>query len=258
MDSLTHLYFAHRLLSASSLDTSAAICGLFPQIDRIPAYFHRLYAHPFSQMKRLGAIGSYVVQKQTIKNGLEQDYEWRRFLEELPRMKRLIDEFEGLSGNSLSNFSADPLSVTLAVVSHTYNDTFNNPVQAFLPQWVYPSGRWQLWSEVHGINFRTVLYSTENISALRDEFFQREKWNLKLDAASLISAMINRTAEACALPVPKDIVDTTFNSLGTEVRVRRSDVENAEQILIAKEHELSQLIKKFSVHHDHSRPASIS
>src|SRR6266536_4901896 len=176
MDSLTHIHFATKLLSMADGDLSAAICSLFPQMDREPAYLHRMYAHPFFQMTKLAEIGTYVYKTGEMREGFEEDFDWRRFHDDLPRMKWFAQRFEQETQQVISKFEPDRLSVLIAYVSHTYQDVFNNPMQAFLPHWVYPSGQWELWAELNNIDFRLVLYAHENISALRQEVFCAPLW----------------------------------------------------------------------------------
>jgi hypothetical protein len=246
MDSLTHIFFAHKLLYMAGENTSAAICSLFPQIDREPAYLHRMYAHPFFQISRLAEIGTYVYNTGEIQSGFEKDFDWKRFHDDLPRMKWFAKKFEEETQYKLSKFWSDKLSVLIAYVSHTYQDIFNNPMQAFLPQWVYPCGQWELWSELGAVDFRTVLYVPENISALREELFGASLWTAKANGSALIKAMINRTATTGVLKVPQNVVDNAFESLGLNFCIDPIDLKFAEEILIEHEVLLTSLIRKYS------------
>lgn len=245
MDSLTHIYFAHKLLSMTGGDPAAAVCSLFPQIDREPAYYHRMYAHPFFQISKLSEIGTYVYKHTAVKDG-NDSYAWRRFYADLSRMRSFVQTFEQETQLNISNFNPDRLSVLIAYVSHTYQDIFNNPMQGFLPHWVYPSGQWKLWSELGAIDFRTALYTPENISAFREEFFASPLWKVTLDGTALIKAMINRTAAASALEIPLKIVDNAFDSLELDLPVDNSEVKAAEQLLIEHEELLSNMMRKYS------------
>ncbi|HZU70937.1 MAG TPA: hypothetical protein VFA09_26915 [Ktedonobacteraceae bacterium] len=245
MDSLTHIYFAHKLLIMSGRDTSAAVCSLFPQIDREPAYFHRMYGHPFFQIKRLAKIGTGIYKTGTVQEELEGDYAASRFLHDRPRMRSFAETFECETRIKLSPFDPDFLSVLIGYVSHTYQDIFNNPMQAFLPQSVYPCGKWELWSELDPIEFRTILYYPENISAFRQEFFNDRLWSIRLDGAALIKAMVNRTAVASIVQIPRSTIDSAFESFGLE-EVAIEQVKEAEEFLIEHEQLLSKLIRKYS------------
>ncbi|MGH2751649.1 MAG: hypothetical protein ACRDK3_12365, partial [Actinomycetota bacterium] len=133
MDSLTHVYFAEKLLKIVGGDRSASVASLFPQIDREPAYFHRMYGHPFFNIARLSEVGTEVYRKGEIPPEHAGVYEWERFLADRPRMLTFAQQFESETGTSISPLGADKLDVILGYVSHTYQDIFNNPMQAFLP-----------------------------------------------------------------------------------------------------------------------------
>ena len=246
MDSLTHLHFAYRLLQIVNGNTSAAVCSLFPQIDRIPAYFHRMYAHPYSQMGRLGEIGSCIFKHGTVPQRFQNTYEGDRFLADRARMQSFLGEFESDAGLPRTQFNPDSLSVTLAFVSHTYQDTFNNPIQAFLPYSVFPCAQWRLWTEIDPIHFRTRLYAPNNISAFRKEFFENSLWSTRLDGPSLVKAMIAQTALASVVPLPSEFVDSAYESLGITSGCEPGQMKEAEDFLREHESLLSILIRKYS------------
>src|SRR5262249_28905207 len=156
----------------------------------------------------------------------------------------------------LDHFEPDDLSVMIAYVSHTYQDIFNNPMQAFLPHSVYPSGKWSLWAEVDPIHFRTELYKAENISALRKEVFEDPLWETEMDGAALLRAMVNRTAVASIVQLPQSVILAAFESLGIELSVDRALVRIAEELLIEHEHLLARAIRKYSVQSGLPIPAS--
>src|SRR6266480_754455 len=107
MDSLTHVYFAHKLLQMAGANKSAAVCSLFPQIDRQPAYFHRMYGHPFLQISRLADIGSQVYRTGAVATNLAGDYAAERFLQERDRMIGYVRQFEAETGQRISNYDPD-------------------------------------------------------------------------------------------------------------------------------------------------------
>lgn len=245
MDSLTHIYFAERLLNATGKDISAAVCSLFPQIDREPAYFHRMYGHPYPQVAALAEIGTYVYANDAIAGGHEGEYAWTRFHEERDRMVRFVDEYEDATGQSLEPFDPDSTSVVIAYASHTYQDIFNNPMQGFLPYSVYPCGKWELWSSLDPIHFRTTLYQPENIAAFRQEFFTDPVWDVSLEPSALVKAMVERTAVASLVQLPRAVVEDTYASLGLEQPDSR-ELAEATEFLIAHEEILARLMRKYS------------
>jgi len=245
MDSLTHIYFAYKLLKITGGNPSAAVCSLFPQIDRVPAYLHRMYGHPFAQVASLAPIGVSIYWNKNVEEEAQHSYAAVRFREERSRMRKFEAEFEVENGFSLGAVAPDPDSAALAYVSHTYQDIFNNPMQAFLPYSAYPCGKWSLWERVGAIDFRCTLYAAKNIAAFRKEFFAHRIWEAKLEGCSLISAIIAKTADACAVPLKDDVVAAARTSLGIR-NVTHSAFSDALDFLTEHETVLGELIAKYS------------
>lgn len=247
MDSLTHVYFADKLLQISGGDRSAAVASLFPQIDREPAYFHRMYGHPFFQIRRLAAIGAGVYGTGRIDETTDDPYPWHRFSVERPRMRKFVQDYERETGEVISPLTASIEDVILAFVSHTYQDVFNNPMQGFLPYHVYPCGKWELWNSFDDpIAFRTVLYRPENISAFREEFFGDEIWKSSIDSVALICAMVERTAASCLVRVPERVISAAVRSLDGGSGTEQSHADEALEWLLEHESMLERLIHKYS------------
>src|SRR5436309_743693 len=101
MDSLTHVYFAWRLAEVSGTDKASAYAALFPQIDRNPPYFHRLYAHNFALARDLTKIGQEVMASGKIPTRFKENYAWKRFLQERPRILAYREKFCVASGQPL-------------------------------------------------------------------------------------------------------------------------------------------------------------
>ncbi|PYO71265.1 MAG: hypothetical protein DMD64_15185, partial [Gemmatimonadetes bacterium] len=114
MDSLTHVYFAWRLAEVSGTDPGSAYAALFPQIDRNPPYFHRLYAHNFALARELGRIGQEVMATGKIPPRFKDNYAWKRFLEERPRIVAYREKFAEAAGVSLPPPGTDVLSGAIA------------------------------------------------------------------------------------------------------------------------------------------------
>src|SRR5262245_657820 len=95
MDSLTHLHFAGRLLGVADLDQAALACALFPQLDRVPAYYHRLYAHQFAQIPRMieAAIASDWWSEDYVAR-TTGDYFTRRLAEDRARILRYVRSYQ--------------------------------------------------------------------------------------------------------------------------------------------------------------------
>ena len=246
MDSLTHIYFAQRLLRATGKDTSAAVASLFPQIDRQPAYFHRMYGHPYFQIGKLAPVAMEVYTTGEIGEEDGFYYARQRYVDERARMQSFVAQYESETGELLGPLMGDLEAVVLAYASHTYQDMFNNPMQGFLPEVVYPSGQWALWEQLDAIDFRTVLYEPDNIAGFREEFFNDSLWKVDLEPRAVLMAMITRSAAACQGSVGDDVIGRAFTALEVGDRPATGDVQLAAAFLIEHEQLLSKLIVKYS------------
>jgi hypothetical protein len=257
MDSLSHVYLADRLLVATGGPRSAAICSLLPQVDRVPAYLHRMYAHPFSQATWIveqglpvlfdGGVSAHSTDDAVAPAGGDEQeapvlegYVQRRVASECDRMRSFERQYEADAATLIrSDHPPDETSALLAFVSHTYQDIYNNPMQAFLPHWPYPCGAWELWTELGAIDFRPRLYEPGNIERFRADFFFGELWETQLDALALIHAMVRRTALSCAQPVSEEAIERSLADLGAgdadpdAVRLCTEFLERHDQELVA-------------------------
>ncbi|MGE0040945.1 MAG: hypothetical protein AB7M05_20830 [Alphaproteobacteria bacterium] len=244
MDSLTHVYLAHKLLMVCGGKPSAAVCSLFPQIDREPAYLHRMYAHPFFQIRELASIGTHVYDVGEAPAGCRNEYAAERFVKDRPRMKRFVEAFQSETGERLGPLEESNQSVLMAYASHTYQDIFNNPMQGFLPVSVYPCGKWELWEKLDAIEFRTRLYEPERIVAFRSEYFADPLWNNRFgDPLLMIRAMVRRTAAASAVRLDGNAVDRAIEAIGADQG--GGDDRVADDFFETHEVLLSALIRKY-------------
>ena len=81
MDSQTHVEFADKLLGLSRQHPAYAVASLFPQIDRYPHVFHRMYAHTVFKAARLAQTGLRVLSQDGGPDNTHA-YEVQRFQEE--------------------------------------------------------------------------------------------------------------------------------------------------------------------------------
>ena len=171
MDWETHIVLAGKLLEASGLPKGAAIYSVLPVIDIEPIHYHRQYAHllanqplmveiacdlfatpecrarafPALKKKMAGVVGELeaaaaALQEDSAASHFERldarnrAYFTGRIAEEAEHFitKELAGAVEVL-GPEASEISTDRLAASLSLVSHTYFDTFNNPVGVFIP-----------------------------------------------------------------------------------------------------------------------------
>lgn len=245
MDSMTHIHFAANLLRVSGHDYRAVDCSLFPQMDRRPAYYHRLYAHSIAKAAPVAAAASRVYWSAGSEEKEPAGYVETRLLEERERIRSYVDAspFAG------TGEATPPLPAQyLAFVSHIYNDQFNNPVQAFAPFNVYPSGAWRLWEELGSTEFRWYLYDRRAIEALRDEVFAGGEWDARISAEALTAAMIGRLAEAAAGEIDDKAVLAALESVDASSSYDTPAHREAVALLAEHDGRLAAAMKR------HSRP----
>lgn len=242
MDWGTHVVLAAKLLECCNLDKGAAIYSVIPVIDKEPAHFHRVYAHILENQPdfldiALEIFGSdevkerdYDAMKRTVdkkidelnfqilslpsdnykeKRMLEKKiYAYKRITEDTPVfMKHAGDACELVKDESVMRISCDKLSAAVSLLSHTYFDTWNNPIQLFLPDCSYCSAQWSFWDNIDYMRFRGDFYKSENIVKFRKDIVKAGVWNLKLRPEALIKALIIRLGEMGQPAIPYEIVD---------------------------------------------------
>jgi len=232
MDDKTHIIMAYKLLETCDCDKSASIYSLVPSIDRKPAHLHRLYGHVLTNVQRIANAAIAVLSDPEVSlmfKGGALSYELRRCIEEKDYFRELLDDANNTIGDeSIKKPSGDLVSVFVAILSHIYFDTFNNPVQAFLPECSYCSGQWDFWSEVDYFKFRGEFYSEKIIAPFRERILNDTMWdveldpvlfdgevqvshmwdkNLKLNPFALINAMVIRLGELAKPEIEYSVVD---------------------------------------------------
>ena len=241
MDWGTHMVLAAKLLKSSDLDVGAAVYSVIPVIDQKPAHFHRVYAHILENQPdfldiSIELFGSPEVRRRDFKaldnlikaktERLQKEldnaplnlerrrkiekriYALTRIGEETPEFIRLLDEAQALIGDPrISKISQDKVSCAVSLLSHTFFDTFNNPVQVFLPASSYCSAQWELWAGIDYMQFRGEFYKKENLDLFRKEIANNEVWNVRLRPEALIKAIIIKLGELGQPAIPYEVVD---------------------------------------------------
>jgi hypothetical protein len=188
MDSQTHVEFADKLLAIARCPAAYAVASLFPQIDRHPHVFHRMYAHTVFKARRLTQTGLRILTQADWRDDAHA-FDVRRFREEQVRFENYM-RAQRWSLPALDATGND--AALLAFVSHLYLDTFNQPTQPFAPLSIYCAGQWSLWEKIG--DFRLTLYTTPVIVKLRRELIAHALWQ-EADAfapAVQIEAMLLR------------------------------------------------------------------
>lgn len=221
MDHITHISMAYRILEVCDLDKAATIYSLLPAIDRIPDHYHRLYAHiidnfPCTLVSALQVYADHKVDRfwRFERGGYyqekidEQSYTFQRVKEDKDYFMKIVKSVTPLIGEYSSlPPSQDIESAAIALLSHIYFDTFNNPVQAFLPDSVCASGQWDFWSNVGYMNFRERFYNENIIQDFRKQLFENQIWNTKLDPFTLIKSILIRMGDLSRPGIEYEVVD---------------------------------------------------
>lgn len=283
MDWGTHMVLAAKLLESSKLDVGAAVYSVIPVIDQKPAHFHRVYAHilenqpdfldvtlelfnrpeiakrDFKTLEQFisGKIGDLekefnqappadAVKRRNIEKKI---YAFRRIGEETPGFIKLLDDARDVVGDErVSKISTDKLSAAVSLLSHTFFDTYNNPVQIFLPICSLCSAQWDFWSKIDYMKFRGDFYKPESIIPFRKEIAESTVWHVTLKPEALMKAMIIRLGEMGQPAIPYEIVDMGVRDFLRYMNVDEYQRADAElKFLHDLEDEISSIIyKKFS------------
>ncbi len=283
MDWGTHMVLAARLLDSSGLDLGAAIYSVIPVIDQKPAHFHRVYAHilenqpdfldvtlalfkrPEVIKRDFTGLNKFIIEKTAQlekefdslpaadaakKMRLEKKiYAFRRIGEETPGFLKLLDDARDVvEDERVVKISTDKLSAAVSLLSHTYFDTYNNPIQLFLPTCSLCSAQWDFWSKIDYMKFRGDFYKPENIVPFRKEIAKSRVWKVALKPEALMKAMIIRLGEMGQPAIPYEVVDMGLRDFLRYMNVneyQRADTEL--KFLHDLEEEISNIIyKKFA------------
>lgn len=240
MDWGTHVVLAAKLLESCGLDKGGAIYSNLPVIDIKPAHYHRVYAHILENQREildvaldvlggkelavrdfdgLNSRATKVVDAlraklqaaiaQADRERIERTiYAYLRITEEAPEFVSLAEKARDLlEDDQVGRFSNDKLSACVALVSHLYFDSFNNPVQVFLPMSSLCSAQWAFWDKVDYMRFRGEFYKEENIVPFRKTIAANGAWNVQLKPGALVKAMIIRLGEMGQPAIEYEVVD---------------------------------------------------
>lgn len=207
MDNLTHIVMAYKLLESCGCDKEATLYSLLPALDREPPHFHRVYAHIISNFPKILTTAIRIFSDDSTAVD-KVSYESKRLSEDRDLFLSLMKSASTLvNDDSILNPNSSKLSGGIALLSHIYFDTFNNPIQAFLPDSAYSSGQWDFWRDIGYLDFRTEFYREDVISTFRRLLLNDEIWNAKIDPYTLVKAIIIRLGDL-SQPVTKyEVVD---------------------------------------------------
>lgn len=211
MDHVTHLIMAYKLLGSCGCQPGSSVYSVLPALDREPPHFHRVYAHIISNFPRILTTATHIFCNHW-PLGLPVDlhsYEYDRINVDNEYYMSLVKNASVLiHDDSLLDLKADLVGGGLALLSHLYFDTYNNPVQAFLPDSVYPSGQWDFWKNVDYFAFRSKFYTERALSVFRKGLLESNVWDVKMDPHKMVKAMIIRLGDLAQPAARYEIVDS--------------------------------------------------
>lgn len=217
MDWGTHVVLAAKLLEGCGCDKGAAIYSVIPVIDREPAHYHRVYAHilenqpgildvamtiltgeaaqerDYQRIKREAAEKTSCLREELAVAAADSDddcvrelenrvYSYERISTDAQEFITLAEQAVQIVGDpAVANISDDKLSAGLSLISHTYFDTYNNPVQVFLPDSAACSAQWNFWEQIDYMKFRGNFYKSENIMPFRQGMADSEIWEVNIE-----------------------------------------------------------------------------
>jgi len=300
----THVVLAGRLLRACKLDIGAAIYSVLPAIDIKPIHYHRQYAHlltnaptildasveilgsaevagrDFQALRRKTSPRLAELQakaQEAAKDPALTRTQKRQARDRAYFYERVADEAEGFVTRELAGaveilgpeaavVSRDPLAVALALISHPYFDTFNNPVASFIPLAANYAAQWGLWKEIRYLDFKTTFYRQEVIAGFRRQIAESGVWTRPVDASreadpdirrrilaqlgqpysahGFIKAMVERLG-SLSQGISPNAVDHAIRNLFSAMGVK--DIVHADRELLlclAVEKEISDFIRR--------------
>lgn len=218
MDWETHLILAGKLLKCCNLPIGGCIYSVLPAIDIKPLAFHRQYAHvlanqtlvldaateiygmdefkkrDFSSLKQKTDEKLAILKKEQEKIGMgnaskkekrlarNKIYFYNRVAETAEGfVKRELGGATKILGKKAEDISTDLATAAVSLVSHTYFDTFNNPVSVFYPYAPNYAAHWSFWEEIEYLDFKETFYDDENIDSFRKNIHDSSVWVTEVD-----------------------------------------------------------------------------
>ncbi len=231
------------MLNGCGCASSASVFSVFPSIDNVPIHYHRVYEHSFPKLKDLKNKG-FDVFKYSKMEGC--DYETKRLVEEKEHFLEMLKiSMPIVCDNGLFDFqNLDDISVDIALVSHLYFDTFNNPVQAFVPDNVYCSAQWDFWKSINYDKYRIKLADKSFLRDFRAGLANLEVWRRKIETVSVIKSMAIRLVEQMVPPQSVNC-EMYLKALNSKVcfNVNKESLNNALEFCHSCENQIAEMIR---------------
>jgi hypothetical protein len=239
---------AYKLLKACGCEPGSSIYSVLPALDREPAHFHRVYAHVISNFPRMLTTATHIFcDDWPLDFPLDTaSYEYERITTDSNYYMDLAKEAAALvNDDAMLDPKPELVGGGLSLLSHLYFDTYNNPVQAFLPDSVYPSGQWDFWSKTDYMIFRTKFYTEKALTVFREGYLESKIWNARIDPFKMVKAMIIRLGDLSQPVMGYEVVDSKIREfLGFLGYTRHARADKELRFCKALEREIEALIRK--------------
>jgi len=218
MDWGTHLILAGKLLKSCGLPMGGCLYSELPAVDIEPLAFHRQYGHILANetllidaateiyamtefkardfpalkkktdeklaalKKKQARVEAGEASKAERKLARDRAYFYGRVAgtaEEF--VKRELKEAVNILGKEAGEVSTDKLTAAVSMASHTYFDTFNNPVSVFYPYAPNYAAHWSFWEEIDYLDFKETFYNPDNITKFREHIRDSSVWKADVD-----------------------------------------------------------------------------
>jgi len=232
MDWETHFILSGKLLKSCNLPTGGCIYSVLPAIDIEPLAFHRQYAHvlanqtlildaatkiycmeefkdrDFNALKRKtdAKLDTLKVELEKLEGDDATKMEKRSARNKIYFYKRVAETAVGFINKELSaaakilgkeaeDVSTDLATAAVSLVSHTYFDTFNNPVSVFYPYAPNYAAQWSFWEEIDYLDFKETFYEENNINQFREKMRDSSAWVTDVDPTAERNPVIRERIE---------------------------------------------------------------
>ena len=254
MDWGTHVVLAGKLLETCGLSKGGAIYSVLPVIDIKPIHYHRQYAHLLTNQPTILEVAKDIfgsaecrardfaalrarsaevvarldeetqevasdpnVTREELLHARNRAYFYRRISDEAERF--ITNELDGsvqFLGEEALDISTDTLTAAVSLISHTFFDTFNNPVNVFIPYAANYAADWDMWKQIDYLDFKATFYNKDHIVPFRTHMQQHPVWTEPVNAEEEEDADIReRIAGQLGQPyLPQGLIKGMVQRLG--------------------------------------------
>ncbi|MBU4353019.1 MAG: hypothetical protein KKA65_02580 [Nanoarchaeota archaeon] len=260
-----YLEFSRNLMEKCGLNEEGIIFSLIPNLDHNLSYLQDSYFHSLENLPNLieASLAIFHGQKSDIsKNSLTFNIIKENSQNLLKNYSQFRSKYNFKAGEIISK---DKEVLALAILSHIYLDSFERPLQFFLPHSPFCSGNWLLWDKINYHDFKEKFHQSNellinkkdiwNIKITEENFkdiikkrlIKENAFSKPLSHLSMIKAIIVRMAENAAPSINYEIVDYNirklFRYLGINEFIR---IDREMEFFRRLENNLSKAFEQFS------------